>query len=222
MYDSVQVQFRSFSEPLEGYVPYMYLDIKGLVTVGLGNLIDPVELATILPFRFKSRPGIATPGAAASRAQIAAEWRHLKSNISLARKGHRASDAATQLELPDDALDDLILRRLEGNESFLKRQEPFSRFDEWPADAQMALLSMAWAMGPAGPLGFHHFCAACENLDFNRAAADSKMSEVGNPGLIPRNAANKTLLRNAAVVVAQRLDPSVLYYPRDLTASEGG
>ena len=35
MYPSVLSAFRAFNEPFEGWVPYMYLDIKGLVTVGL-------------------------------------------------------------------------------------------------------------------------------------------------------------------------------------------
>jgi hypothetical protein len=220
MYDSVQLEFRAFSERFEGYVPYMYLDIKGLVTVGVGNLIDPVELATVLPFRFKSRPGIATPGALASQEKIAAEWQLLKSNPNLAQKGFRACDPLTELDIPDDALNDLIVKRLAGSESFLKRQAQFSAFDNWPADAQLALLSMAWAMGPAGPGRFPLFSAACENLDFNFAAQECQMNEVGNPGLIPRNLANRTLLSNAAVVLAQGLDPSALYYPADLAASD--
>src|SRR5262245_21515198 len=128
MFDSVRARFRAFNEPFEGCIPYMYLDIKGLVTVGVGNLIDPVELATALPFRFKSRSGIALPGAAASAAQIEAEWQKLKSNSGLALKGARACDPVTELELPDDALNDLIAKRLAQNETFLARQEPFKAF----------------------------------------------------------------------------------------------
>src|SRR5690242_21318627 len=98
MHPSVRSQFRAFNEPFEGSVPYMYLDIKGLVTVGVGNLIDPVELATALPFRFKDKPGIGTPGALASTNQIAAEWRKLKNTKSLAKKGHLACAPITDLE----------------------------------------------------------------------------------------------------------------------------
>ena len=54
----------------------------------------------------------------------------------------------------------------------------------------------------------------------NAAALECKMNEVGNPGLIPRNRANRILLSNAAVVLAQGLEPSTLFYPRDLTASK--
>jgi hypothetical protein len=83
---------------------------------------------------------------------------------------------------------------------------------------------MAWAMGPAGPGQFPHFSAACQRLDFNAAAAQCKMNEAGNPGLVPRNQANFTLFSNAAIVIAAKapggLQRSNLYYPRTLTAAD--
>jgi hypothetical protein len=83
---------------------------------------------------------------------------------------------------------------------------------------------MSWAMGPGGPGGFPQFRAACQNLDFNAAAAECKMSEAGNPGLVPRNQANVTLFSNAAVVLAGQaqggLQPATLYYPRVLTTAD--
>jgi len=194
----------------------MYLDILGLVTVGVGNLIDPVEAALALPFQFKNNPG-----SAATQDQITEEWQTLKNDTSLKTKGYKACEAITQLELSDDAIDSLILSRLTQNEGFLKRQQWFQGFDTWPADAQLALLSMAWAMGPGGPGGFPHFRAACQSLDFATAAAQCKMSEAGNPGLIPRNQANFTLFSNAAIVLAGvaqgSFQCSTLYYPRALT-----
>ncbi|MGO9893202.1 MAG: hypothetical protein ACLPX8_03180, partial [Bryobacteraceae bacterium] len=116
--------------------------------------------------------------------------------------------------------------RLAANESFLKRQQWFQDFDTWPADAQLGLLSMAWAMGPGGPGQFPHFSSACKSLDFNAAAAECKMNEAGNPGLIPRNQANFTLFSNAAIVLAGEaqggLQSSSLYYPRVLTTADIG
>jgi GH24 family phage-related lysozyme (muramidase) len=219
MFPSVQSNFRVFNTQFEGCIPYMYLDIKGLVTVAVGNLVDPVELAQALPFRFKNTPGIA-----ATPDQIAAEWDMLKNDPSLAAKGHKACESITQLELNDDSIDSLISDRLTRNESFLKRQPWFQGFDAWPADAQLGLLSMAWAMGPAGPGRFTHFRAACQNLDFNAAAAECRMNEAGNPGLIPRNQANVTLFSNAAIVLAGEppggLQSSTLYYPRSLTTAD--
>jgi hypothetical protein len=190
----------------------MYLDVLGLVTVGVGNLIDPVETALALPFQFKN-----DPGTAATQDQIAEEWQTLKSDTSLATKGYKACALVTRLELSDDAINSLILSRLTQNESFLKRQQWFQGFDSWPADAQLGLLSMAWAMGPGGPGEFPHFRAACQSLDFAAAAAQCKMNEAGNPGLIPRNQANFTLFSNAAAVLAGGLDRSTLHYPQGLT-----
>lgn len=224
MFPAVQLYFPAFSAKFEGRVPYMYLDIKGLVTVGVGNLVDPVASAQALPFRFKNKSGIAAPGSPATPDQIAAEWQTLKNDTSLATRGFTACDPITQLELSDDAIDSLILNRLAGNEGFMKRQQWFQGFDSWPADAQLGLLSMAWAMGPAGPGAFPNFRAACQRLDFNGAAAQCRMNEAGNPGLIPRNNANVTLFSNAAIVLAGAaqagLDRAKLYYPRALTAAD--
>ena len=198
----------------------MYLDVKGLVTVGVGNLIDPVELAQAQPCRFKNKPGITAPGSPATPDQIAEEWQTLKNDPRLKAKGFKACEPITQLALSDDAIDSLISDRLTKNESFLKRQQWFQDFDTWPADAQLGLLSMAWAMGPAGPGNFPKFRAACQKLDFSTAAAECKMNEAGNPGLVPRNQANVILFSNAAIVVANEAQGSYqcasLYYPQVL------
>jgi hypothetical protein len=224
MFSAIQSGFPAFSTMFEGRVPYMYLDIKGLVTVGVGNLIDPVEVAQALPFRFKNKPGINAPGSPATADQIAVEWQTIKNDPTLATKGYKACEPIITLELSDDAIDSLILDRLMHNESFLKRQPWFQGFDTWPADAQLALLSMAWAMGPAGPGAFPNFRVACQNLDFSKAAAECKMNEVGNPGLIPRNQANFTLFSNAAIVLASEAQGSFqrpnLYFPRALVAAD--
>ena len=226
MYPVIQSSFPAFSAKFEGRIPFMYVDVKQLVTVGVGNLIDPVEVAQTLPFRFKNKPGITAPGSPATPDQIAAEWQTIKNNASLATKGYTASEPITRLELSDDAIDSLILSRLMQNESFLKRQQWFQNFDTWPADAQLGLLSMSWAMGPGGPGGFPSFRAACQKLDFNTAAAECRMNEAGNPGLIPRNKANFTLFSNAAIVLQSgaqgSLQASNLYYPRVLTTADIG
>jgi hypothetical protein len=202
----------------------MYLDMKGLVTVAVGNLVDPVELAQALPFRFKNEPGIAAPGSLATPEQIAAEWRTLKNDPHLASAGYTACGPMTQLELRDDSVDVLIFDRLARNKSSLQRQPWFEIFDTWPADAQLGLLSMAWAMGPAGPGQFPLFRAACQRLDFAAAATECKMDEAGNPGLIPRNQANFTLFSNAAILLAGEAQGGFhhtnLYYPRVLTAAD--
>ncbi len=220
MHATVKTQFRAFNAPLEGVVKYMYLDIKGLVTVGVGNLIDPVNAALDLPFRYKNKPGAKNAGQLASRADIEAEWKLIKGKPELAQKGHRACEPLTALELDDAAINALIDKRLSQNESFLKRQKAFKDFDQWPADAQLGLLSMAWAMGPGFSSSWPKFSAACEKMDFDAAAENCRMTESGNPGVIPRNKANKLLFQNAAAVLAGEADGfykrQILYYPQIL------
>jgi hypothetical protein len=224
MFPSVQSGFPAFSARFEGRVPFMYLDVKGLVTVGVGNLVDPVVAAQTLPFCFKNRTGITAPGSPATPDQIANEWQTLKNNADLKTAGYKACEPLTQLELSDAAIDSLVLDRLSKNESFLKRQPWFIGYDTWPADAQLGLLSMAWAMGPAGPGGFPNFRTACQRLDFNTAASECKMNEAGNPGVAARNQANFTLFSNAAIVLAGAaqagLQRPTLYYPRVLTVAD--
>ena len=40
MHQSVEDAFLQFDEPLEGRVHFMYLDVKSLVSTGVGNLLD--------------------------------------------------------------------------------------------------------------------------------------------------------------------------------------
>ena len=46
--------FNTASPSLEGRLEFMYLDVKGLVTIGVGNLIDSIADAQRLPWRNKT------------------------------------------------------------------------------------------------------------------------------------------------------------------------
>ena len=207
MRDSVKKSFNSFTTKFEGRVSWMYLDIKGLVTVAVGNLIDPVDAALGLPFVHKSTK------VAATRDEIRAEWTMLKGKQDLAKKGHKACEAITDLRMTDQGMDDLVLAKLTSNESVLKKS--FSDWDAWPADAQLGVLSMAWALGPGFPAHWTKFTAAAKVQDWTAAAANCKINETGNPGVKPRNEADVVLFTNAAAVKAKGLDPATLYYPAD-------
>lgn len=50
MWSGVHKMWISFNQSLEGRLPYMYLDIRNLVTTGMGNLIDPRQAAESLPW----------------------------------------------------------------------------------------------------------------------------------------------------------------------------
>jgi GH24 family phage-related lysozyme (muramidase) len=207
MYQSVREAFVEFSTQFEGRVRYMYVDMKDLVTIGIGNLIDPIALALPLPFVFKS-----DQFTVASQDDITADWNAVKSNPSLAQRGFRACDGVTKLMLTDDSIDTLVLSKLDSFATTLEQTNEFSSLDSWPADAQLGILSMAWAMGPAFGAGWPAFRTACANQDWTTAAANCRMNDADNPGLTPRNVANWVLFLNAAQTVAQQLDVTALQY----------
>jgi len=196
MKQSVVDTFPSFSTRFEGRVNFMYLDIKRLVTTGVGNLIDPIALARNLPWRPKG-----DLSRSATSDEIEAEWNLVKSDPDgRSQRGGGSFSSVTTLELSDEAVDDLVRQKLNQMESFLIGRPEFSGFEAWPADAQLGVLSMAWAMGPA--FRFPNFQAACAGADFRAAAEESHMNDSQNPGLRPRNSVNRQLFLSAAEAVA--------------------
>lgn len=209
--DSVRDAFVAFSTKFEGCVSWMYLDVKGLVTVAIGNLIDPMSMALNLPFVDK------TSGDAAVPAGIAAEWNQVKNHPTAAKQGHRVLEAVTRLRLTPDGIQKVVLNKFDLNDSILKSR--FPDWDSWPAAAQLATHSMAWACGPA-----FHFVSLADSLrkgDFVSAAKQCHMDTTNNPGLVPRNAANVALYELAARVVAEGLSLDLLD-ANDIPFIDGG
>jgi hypothetical protein len=190
----------------------MYTDILGLVTIAIGDLIDPVELALGLPF-------VHADGSPASHAEIAAAWHAVKSDPRGPHLGWRYTAQLTTIRLTDEGVSEVVARKLDQNEADLRRR--FPDFEEWPADAQLATHSMAWACGSG--FRFPKLAAALLARDFETAARECHIDTDGpdhipntaddNNGVKPRNAANVILYENAAKVQAYHLDPSELIYP---------
>jgi len=205
MKSSVEAAFRAFSSKFEGAVNFMYLDVKGLVTTGIGNLIDPGGAALTLPWL---RPD----GSLASQREVAAEWTYVKSRQDLKLRGGMIYGSITRLRLSDEGVSQLLMGVLHlNNDALVKR---FPDFEDWPADAQLATHSMAWACGTG--FRFPRLAEALQAADFRDAAKECHMNEAGNPGLAPRNAANKVLYRNASVTRDLHLDPDHLCWPVDM------
>lgn len=205
MHSSVQDAFTAFNQPLEGRVHFMYLDVKSLVSTGVGNLLDADD-----PSNFGSNPhplpDIFTlawldkdSGAPASRAEIEAEYQNVKfsgtAHAPLAQK-----EAITRLRISDETIDELVMRKLESFETTLRGREPFAGLDDWPADGQLGLFSMAWAMGPL--FRFPTFQAAAQAGEWLTMARECRMMETGNPGVIPRNVRDGLLFTLAGWMAA--------------------
>lgn len=175
--------------PLEGVIPWLYLDVKGLVTVAIGNLVDPMSYALDLPF-------VKPDGTPASRDEIAGEWHHVKALTRLAHQGHLAAKHETQLRLTPEGIEQVVTAKL--GEMWGELGKRFPEIATWPEDAQLATLSMAWACGPWFRFGALESALRAKN--FTLAAASCQISEAGNAGIVPRNRANRQLYLDAAKV----------------------
>jgi hypothetical protein len=208
MRQAVRDAFYDFSAPLEGVVPWMYADVKGLVTTGVGNLIDPVAYALPLPWADKGT------GKRASNADITAEWMRIKNDRSLPKLGHRACEHVTRLRLADADVRRLVTSK--ADQMWAHYSARFPDANAFPADAQLGILSMCWALGPGFSWPMFHTAQRARN--FSMMAAECGLSEKGNAGVAPRNVRNRLLFRNAATVARNDWDPDRLYFPRDLNA----
>jgi hypothetical protein len=208
---SVLDALTAFNTKFEKKTPYMYTDVRGLVTTGIGNLIDTgggmggYGLALNLPWTHRG-------GAPASKAEIIAAWQKVKAAWPDVQGG--SAQSLTDLRIDEATINSLVLDRVRQNHNALRAKYP--GYVNWPADAQLGLHSIAWAAGPYVPL--HTFAGAVnkQDPDFVAAAKASKLNDQGNPGLVPRNQATKQLFLNAAQVKDQGMNYDTLLYQKDL------
>ena len=153
----------------EGSISHLYLDTRGLVTVGVGECLETPSEAQGLAF---VRRG---DGAKASRDEISTEWHTVRACApGQVAKAYRNS---TELELPAIEIERILLVRVAEFEGGLRRQ--FKDYDELPALVRMALVDMAFNLGLTGlAKKFPKFSAAIARGDFMTAAAESKRKGV--------------------------------------------
>ena len=208
MRQSVRDSFVAFSTRLEGSVPHLYADIKGLVTIAIGNLVDPVSTALNIPLRHSD-------GSLATREEVIAEWNRVKSDPRCATMGFRYAATLCRLHLDAEGIAQVVGGRLDLNDAILVKR--FPSFEEWPAEAQLATMSMAWACGPM--FSFPALAASLARRDFDAASSSCHIDDSHNAGVTPRNSSNRMLYKNASVVESQRLDPDVITWPMSVTTS---
>lgn len=197
---SVRDSFMKFSVPLEGPINHMYVDVKGYVTTGVGNLIDTEVDACKLPW-------VHADSSTASADEVRAEWQLIKTTPGLPKGGANEARKLTKLHLTQQAIDDLVFGRFDANTKVLRRAYP--EWDTWPADAQLGCHSILWAGAHfPDPKYWPSFTAAALARDWAAAADQSKLKDNAK-----RSAANAHLFNNAARVEAEGLDISVLLYP---------
>lgn len=205
MHASVLDAFPAFSIRFEGSASSMYCDVLGLITTGIGCLIDPVGMALTLPWRHAD-------GSVATQSEISAAWHELKAQKDKYSKLHfRYAAQLNDLRLSDEAVADLLRKRLSADETVLRGY--FPGWDGFPADAQLACCSIAWAVGAGWPHIFGNCTRAILAGDWVAAALSCDIKTEGNPGIVPRNTQNRLAFTNAAVVQTKGLPVERLYWP---------
>jgi GH24 family phage-related lysozyme (muramidase) len=149
-------------EEFEGSIPWMYRDTVGKVTVGVGLMLPDTTAARLLPFHFGTR--------AATHDEIAAEFARVDTlPMGRAALFYRKDGCP---ELPRAAIDSALRQVLAGFESTIKAALP--GYDHMPDSVKMALLDMAYNLGPVGLLnGYPQLIRAVKAGDWSAAAANS-------------------------------------------------
>jgi GH24 family phage-related lysozyme (muramidase) len=147
-------------EEFEGSVPWMYVDTVGKVTVGVGLMLPNAAAAEIHPFTVGGR--------AATVAEIAAEFARVDA-LPMGRPAEFYRRAGGP-ELEKPAIDALLRSVLLGFEA--KLRAGIAGYDTLPDGVKLALLDMAYNLGPAGLLdGYPKLLKAVAAGNWAHAAA---------------------------------------------------
>jgi GH24 family phage-related lysozyme (muramidase) len=157
-WDDVKADF----ERWEGKYPHMYLDTKGLVTVGIGKMLPNIAAAQKLGFVRQS------DAVAATAAEIEIDFKE----VSKQTKGKLAASYKkdTKLDLPDNVIYELL--KTEVSEFEKKLEDNFEGYKAYPNTAKRALLDMIYNLGLAGLLKFKKLKKAVESGNWMEAAKE--------------------------------------------------
>jgi GH24 family phage-related lysozyme (muramidase) len=152
-------------EEHEGCTTWLYCDRRGLVTVGLGNLVSTPGACVALPFAHKKT------GLAATDEQKAAAWQAVKHAFDV--KNVRPAmyyTPLTDLRLTRDFAYSLMGSRLKA-EFLPALRHVCPGFDGFPEPARRALVDMIYSLGIGAftPAHWPSLLAACNSIPPNWA-----------------------------------------------------
>jgi GH24 family phage-related lysozyme (muramidase) len=140
---------------------WLYCDVRGFVTVGIGNLLASPQACAELPFQHRD-------GLPATEDEKADAWDRVRRAFDR-RKSAAYYRAFANIRLTEDFVRSLACQRLE--REFLPgivRLCP--QFKAFPLPARRALVDMAYNLGVGGLGMFPHMLAACNAGDWEMAA----------------------------------------------------
>ena len=156
-------------------------------------------------------------GPTASAGEVSAAWKAIKEfpNPDKVSGMSVQFQNLSDLRLSGEDVDALVSEKVHGFWKTLLKH--FTKADTWPADGQLALLFMSWALGPAFGHNYPGFSRIVnvEQPDFLAAIAQAGWSNENND----RRQAIAHLFENAADVVKSGADPDKLYWPDDPTGA---
>lgn len=220
MHTTVANRINSFNAQFEGRFHHMYRDSKNLVTVGVGNLLATREVICdgLYPFTH----GLDGLPASCEDRQVA--WDRIKEvqpdphrgeTTVPDRNGNDIYARATDLRLNDTAIDNLVQQKARQFDNVNRVDFLLADYENFPADAQLGLLSMRWAGVDKPAMNWGRFPQFHQHVLARRwfaAARECHFNEMGNLGLRPRNDANRWLFSLAGRVAAMGLNPTLLYF----------
>lgn len=167
----------------EGVVNHMYLDVVGLVTIGVGFMIPTHFAADNLDVVRR------VDGVPATTEEKADEWRAIRA----LKEGRQAKwyKQFTKLEMQGPDID-LMLARLLHN-FYLDLSMRFKGIREFPLPVGLGLLDMAYSLGTTGLLSkYPKFCDAVRRHDWAACADECERRNVSKS----RNEALAELFRS--------------------------
>ena len=226
MYPAVADAFPKAIGPIEGVLRWPYLDRLGFVTTAMGYKVDDEngqvpQAMYDLPWHYVMPTGapetsdIIASQPLATRAQVTDGWQRVKnSGLAGLGGGNPRFGSLTNLRLDDTGIEQSTTNWIKNAEPILRQS--FPRWDTMQADAQMAILNMAWGMGPAfvPAKHFYKFAAAINALvpDYDTAAAESTMQPTSDKAISDHNALSQVLLGNAKRWQSTNLPPFLLWW----------
>ena len=186
MHDSVRQVFVPFSKKFEGYVPWMYTDVKNLVTTGM-NLIDPIAPPST------SRGATPRPARSPRRRKFRPPDRGEEQRAGGHRGREQQVSGPQRSPADDHGIQQLIVGNMYANDAVLNQR--FPGFHAWPATTARHTLD---GLGHGPNFHFPKFQAAASSLVPNfQVMAQERHNSGRQPWLKPRNAANAILSGNA-------------------------
>jgi GH24 family phage-related lysozyme (muramidase) len=152
---------------VENFVPHMYLDSEGNVTVGIGTLLSDAATAETLPFVKRGT------NVAATSQEIKRDFNSVKNSV-LTNTRAPGFRHLTNLDLSEAESEFKALTDMKDFIRIIRSSDNFPEFDSYPVAAKMGLLDMVYTSGAKGIReDFPVFTSAVRRRNWKLAAQES-------------------------------------------------